>query len=132
MLERRAADGKVILHPHCVKLSGGETFDLNAWARNGTLGLADLRGGKGLARLDSVGGTMLLIRADRHRDGLVFPPFFYGGSNRLGRAPPPPPGSHNPENWTQRVGGESEGMGHAGCGPPRPPNLPTLLNPRRP
>src|SRR5260370_32713366 len=89
MLERRAADGKVILHPHCVKLSGGETFDLNAWARNGTLGLADLRGGKDLARLDSVGGTMLLVRADRHRDGLIFPPFFYGrGSDAIRREHP--------------------------------------------
>ena len=27
--------------------------------------------------LDSVGGTMLLVRADLHRDGLLFPPFPY-------------------------------------------------------
>jgi peptide chain release factor subunit 1 len=29
-------------------------------------------------RLDAVGGTMLLVRADLHRDGLVFPSFLYG------------------------------------------------------
>ena len=89
ILERLLAYGKDILHPHCVKAPGGETFDLNAWARNGTLGLADLRGGKDLARLDSVGGTMLLVRADRHRDGLIFPPFFYGrGSDAIRREHP--------------------------------------------
>ena len=38
----------------------------------------DLRGEGNLVRLDSVGGTMLLVRADRHRDGLVFPAFPYG------------------------------------------------------
>ena len=31
--------------------------------------------------LDAVGGTMLLVRADCHRDGLMFPPFFYGRRN---------------------------------------------------
>lgn len=35
-------------------------------------------------RLDAVGGTMLLIRADLHRDGLIFPAFPYGaGSSRI-------------------------------------------------
>ena len=29
-------------------------------------------------RLDAVGGTMLLVRADLHRDGLVFPSYLYG------------------------------------------------------
>jgi hypothetical protein len=28
-------------------------------------------------RLDGVGGTVLLVRADVHRDGLLFPPFRY-------------------------------------------------------
>ena len=28
--------------------------------------------------LDAVGGTILLVRADVHRGGLVFPPFLYG------------------------------------------------------
>ena len=29
-------------------------------------------------RLDTVGGTMLLVRADLHRDGLIFPSFPFG------------------------------------------------------
>ena len=28
-------------------------------------------------KLDAVGGTMLLVRADIHRDGLIFPPYPY-------------------------------------------------------
>ncbi len=28
--------------------------------------------------LDAVGATVLLVKADLHRDGLVFPPFLYG------------------------------------------------------
>jgi hypothetical protein len=32
---------------------------------------------------------MLLVRADRHRDGLVFPPFFYGARSRWVRTPNP-------------------------------------------
>jgi Anp1 len=28
--------------------------------------------------LDAVGGTMLLVRAGLHRNGLIFPPFLYG------------------------------------------------------
>jgi hypothetical protein len=31
--------------------------------------------------LDVVGGTMLLVRAGRHQDGLIFPPFPYGQEN---------------------------------------------------
>ena len=89
ILERLLAYGKDILQPHCVESPGGKTFDLNAWARDGTLGMAELRGGSDLARLDSVGGTMLLVRADCHRDGLNFPPFFYGrGSEAIRRKHP--------------------------------------------
>ena len=40
--------------------------------------LDSLRGEGELAQLDAVGGTVLLIRADIHRDGLIFPPFLYG------------------------------------------------------
>ena len=36
-----------------------------------------LRDGRELLRVDSVGGTALLIRADLHRDGLVFPSYPY-------------------------------------------------------
>ena len=41
----------------------------------------DFRDADGPVRLDSVGGTMLLVRADLHRDGLIFPPFRYGLEN---------------------------------------------------
>ena len=46
----------------------------------------DLRSEGDVVPLDSVGGTMLLIRADVHRDGLIFPPFLYGKRNPLIRA----------------------------------------------
>ena len=70
--------GLDILHPHCVLTPGGPTFDLNAWRNKGREGLADLRGAGGPVRLDAVGGTVLLVKADLHRDGLIFPPFRYG------------------------------------------------------
>src|SRR5262249_37582773 len=79
------AAGRDIVHPHCVVEFGGPTFDLNAWRDKGRLGMADLRGLEDLVRLDAVGGTMLLVRADLHRDGLVFPPFPYGDRSRWGR-----------------------------------------------
>jgi peptide chain release factor subunit 1 len=47
----------------------------------------DMRGGKDLVRLDSVGGTALFIRADVHRDGLIFPCFPYGAENPAIRRP---------------------------------------------
>ena len=77
-----------IVHPHCVTEYGGDTFDLNAWSDAGRKHMHDLRG-RGLVRLDAVGGTMLLIRAERHRDGLVFPPFPYGARSRWIRDPHP-------------------------------------------
>jgi peptide chain release factor subunit 1 len=69
-----------IVHPHCVKRPGGPTFDLNAWSDHGAKTLDDLRGREAV-RLDAVGGTMLLVKADLHRDGLIFPPFRYGLAN---------------------------------------------------
>jgi hypothetical protein len=71
-----------ILHPHCVREYGGPTFDLNAWRLEDSsapeVHMDKLRNGHDLVRLNSVGGTMLFIRADLHRDGLIFPPYFYG------------------------------------------------------
>ena len=32
-----------------------------------------------MVRVDSVGGTALLIRADLHREGLMFPPYSHRG-----------------------------------------------------
>ena len=49
----------------------------------------DLRGGPDLVRLDTVGGTVLLVRADVHRDGLIFPCFPYGAANPAVRRPDP-------------------------------------------
>lgn len=69
-----------IVVPHCVMVPGGKTFDQNNWSEHGKLGLSDRRGA-GAMRLDSVGGAMLLVKADLHRDGLVFPPFRYGVEN---------------------------------------------------
>jgi hypothetical protein len=70
-----------ILHPNCVLDEGGKSFDLNAWRDKGRVTLSDLRGAHGPVRLDSVGGTVLFVKADLHRDGLVFPPFRYGIAN---------------------------------------------------
>lgn len=39
------------------------------------------------AELHSVGGTVLWVRADLHREGLVFPPFYYGQPSKYARLP---------------------------------------------
>lgn len=99
------ATGKDIVHPHCVLAPGGPSFDRNAWRDNGSLLLENLRGQGPLVRLHSVGGTVLMIRADIHRDGLVFPPFLYGGNHAFARDPGP---------WAaigQRGEIETEGLG---------------------
>jgi hypothetical protein len=77
--------GKDIVTPNCVRVPGGRSYDRNAWRDRGRLHLDDLRSEGDLVRLDSVGGTMLLVRADLHRDGLIFPPFLYGRSNPRAR-----------------------------------------------
>ena len=87
LIERLLATGRDIVQPHCVKWYGGPTFDLNAWRDHGRLVMHDMRGGKDLVRLDSVGGTALFIRADVHRDGLIFPCFPYGAENPAIRRP---------------------------------------------
>jgi len=89
LIERLIATGRDIVHPHCVVRYGGPTFDRNAWRDHGRVHLDDLRGGPDLVRLDSVGGTVLLVRADLHRDGLVFPCFPYGRANLAVRRPGP-------------------------------------------
>lgn len=77
-----------IVHTRCVTEPGGPTFDLNAWRDGRRRRMSDLRGEQ-IVRLDSVGGSMLLVRADCHRDSLIFPPFFYGASSRWIRNPHP-------------------------------------------
>jgi hypothetical protein len=85
VLEQLLATGKEIIQPHCVLLPGGSTHDMNGWRDHGRLHLDDLREEGDLVPLDAVGGTMLLVRADLHRDGLVFPPFPYGVGHPLAR-----------------------------------------------
>lgn len=80
--------GRDIVQPHCVKEWGGRTFDLNAWRDQGRLHLEDMRGEGFLVPLHAVGGTMLLVRADRHRDGLIWPPYRYGLPHPLIRTDP--------------------------------------------
>jgi hypothetical protein len=84
IIERLIACGKDIVHPHCVKKYGGASYDLNAWRNRGKSHLHDLRDEE-LVELEAVGGTMLLVRADLHRDGLIFPPFYYGPSHPFAR-----------------------------------------------
>jgi hypothetical protein len=110
ILERLIAVERDIVHPHCVIEPGGPTFDLNAWRDGGRTCMNDLRGER-LVRLDAVGGTMLLVRADRHRDGLVFPPFFYGGRSRWVRDPHPLRGNVVGEIETEGFGIMAKDMG---------------------
>jgi hypothetical protein len=81
IVERLLAVGKDILHPNCVLDKGGRSFDTNAWRDQGRLHMDDLRTEGELVELDAVGGSMLLVNADLHRDGLVFPAFPYGRGN---------------------------------------------------
>ena len=85
ILLRLLAHGRSILTPNCVTASGGPSFDRNAWRGPDHRVLSELRDEGELVELDTVGGTMLLIRADLHRDGLVFPAFPYGRANPRAR-----------------------------------------------
>jgi hypothetical protein len=86
IIGRLLATGKGIVHPNCVLNYGGRSFDENAWRGPDHTLLSELRAEGDLVELDAVGGTMLLVRADLHRDGLIFPPFPYG--RRLHSVPP--------------------------------------------
>lgn len=86
IIERLLAAGKDIVQPHCVNAATGETFDLNAWRDKGRRHMDDLKQEGDLVKLHAVGGTMLLVKADVHREGLVFPTFLYGKRNPLIRA----------------------------------------------
>jgi glycosyltransferase involved in cell wall biosynthesis len=99
-LNQLLAVGKSIVAPHCVQYPGGPTFDLNSFrfkpgARqnrwkylidgviqpprgDGRVYLEDFRGDP-LVELDSVGGTMLLVHAGLHADGILFTDFGYRG-----------------------------------------------------
>ncbi len=100
IVERLLASGKDVIQPHCVRDYGGPSFDLNAWRDHGSRHMHDLREEGEFAQLDSVGGTMLLVRADLHRDGLVFPCFPYGIGN---------PKIRSDNHWLGEI--ETEGLG---------------------
>ena len=86
IIERLLAAGKEIVQPHCVNAATGATFDLNAWRDKGHRRMNDLRREGDLVKLHAVGGTMLLVKGDVHREGLVFPTFLYGKKSLLIRA----------------------------------------------
>jgi glycosyltransferase involved in cell wall biosynthesis len=86
VIEQLLESGKDIVHPHCVRKSDRKTFDLNAWSDGGKRHMEDLRQEGDLVRLHAVGGSMLLVRADLHREGLVFPPFLFGTRSPLIRS----------------------------------------------
>jgi hypothetical protein len=98
VIEQLLAVQKEIVVPHCVT-EGGKTFDLKTfklklgaekwdWSPylfedilqppvgHGRLYLSDLRDSECI-QVDAVGGTMLLIRANLHREGLIFPSYSY-------------------------------------------------------
>ena len=100
VIDHLLAVRKRIVVPNCLTASGEEPFDRSTFKlspdaanldrkphRRGGLQppsdadrlyLTDLRH-ETLVELDGVGGSMLLIDADLHRDGLIFPPFPYEG-----------------------------------------------------
>jgi peptide chain release factor subunit 1 len=77
VLRRLIGSGHDLVMPRCVVTPGGRAFDANAWGAKGAVDF-NHTGGQSRIRLDSMGGTMLLVKADLHRDGLVFPCFRYG------------------------------------------------------
>lgn len=85
LIETLLSYDRDILQPHCVLRYGGPTFDKNGWRDHGQCYLEHLREEGEIVPLDAVGGTVLLVRADIHRDGLIFPPFYYGERNPLAR-----------------------------------------------
>ncbi|GAA3980337.1 hypothetical protein GCM10023085_73360 [Actinomadura viridis] len=99
LIQRLLAARKDIVVPHCAGEPNGPTYDLNTyllrpeagalnwaqWVRDGILlpprgfgrAYLDEFSAHDLIRVDSVGGSVLLVRADLHRAGLVFPPVPY-------------------------------------------------------
>jgi GT2 family glycosyltransferase len=78
------AVGKDIVHPNAVVRYFGlfvSNYDMNAWRDKAKLHMDDLKAEGDVVPLHAVGGTVLLIRADLHRSGLIFPPFHYKGSH---------------------------------------------------
>lgn len=87
LIQRLLSVGKSIVHPHCVLAYGGPTFDRNAWAGRPPRTMDAMRQEGPIVPLDAVGGTCLLVEADLHRDGLIFPPYLYGRAHPAARVP---------------------------------------------
>lgn len=117
VVTRMLATGKSIVHPHCVVAPGGRSFDGNAWRDGGDVRMDGLRG-RGLVRLEGVGGTMLLVRADVHRDGLVFPAFPYGVRSPQARRGNAVNGRLGGELETEGLALMAKDMGHEVWGMP--------------
>lgn len=83
IIQQLLATGKDIVHPNCVLEYGGKSYDRNAWRDRKKYHLHDLRSEGDLVKLHAVGGTMLFIKADIHRDGLIFPAFLYGKKSKF-------------------------------------------------
>lgn len=113
LIELLLATDKEIVQPHCVLEHGGPTFDCNGWRDQGRLHLDDLRSEGELVTLDAVGGSVLLVRADLHRDGLIFPSFPFGVANPRIRERTPPG-----EVETEGLGIMAAEMGHQCWGMP--------------
>jgi hypothetical protein len=99
IIEQLLETGKEIFVPNCVFSLGGKSFDLNTfkwkpdaqfqdWTPYIIDGILQPPKGEGrfylenlreyeIIEVDAVGGTMLLIKADIHREGLIFPSFSY-------------------------------------------------------
>jgi peptide chain release factor subunit 1 len=112
LIERLLATGRDIVQPHCVLEPGGPTFDLNGWRDHGRWHMDDLRSEGDLVELDAVGGTVLFVRADLHRDGLNFPPFPFGLPSPLARP------ARGGEIETEGLGIMAHAMGHRCWGMP--------------
>jgi len=115
-IQRLLAAERDILQPHCVLEHGGPTFDQNGWIDHGKRTLHDMRGSSDPVRMDSVGGSMLFVRADLHRDGLVFPPYKYGVESNAIRDPHPLWGKGEIE--TEGLAMMARDMGHQCWGSP--------------
>lgn len=89
VIQQLLSKNRPIVVPHCTLAPGGRTFDLNTFIQTAAPNFSDapiLQPEKGdgrkyiedmrdhdLVEVDGVGGTMLLIKADLHREGLFFP-----------------------------------------------------------
>jgi peptide chain release factor subunit 1 len=92
IVERLLATGKDIVEPRWLTVDDGDIVDRSPWLGQTTPGFETASAHDAVIPVETLGGSMLLIRADVHRDGLVFPPFADGG-----RQPEPRQHRRNPD-----------------------------------